>query len=262
MVTIVLLVSRVDYLQQVVSRIELLECDRNETNILCIVDGDDALYVRTRNLINGTKFRDRLTKRLDYPGERSRFDIQTRRERISAAHNQARDLIQHTYGHVFSVEDDTLVGHEALKKLLRTATLSRACAFVEGVELGRWDTPYVGAWIADDVYQPTRLTSVENKQPVLPDEPPTKIDAGGLYCALMRADLYKQHNFRCDNGLGPDINFGLEARQLGYDNYIDWDVPCVHLYSKMGVEYKLTPKDESKITTLSKINNKKWHTSS
>lgn len=258
MTTIVLLVSRDEFLTKVITCLELLECDKEQTNILCIVDGDNALYIKTRNLVQGMKFNQRLTVRSDFPGSKLNTDIPTRRRRIAFAHNQARDLIQHTDGYVFSVEDDTLFGPTALEKLLRVANTNRAFAFAEGVELGRWGVPYVGAWLADDIYDTKELTSVENIYPVSEDQVPTRIDAGGLYCALIRADLYKQHEFNSDNNLGPDINFGLELRQLGYDNFIVWTVPCKHLFKRGRKELEITPREKSRVVKITKQSNGKF----
>jgi hypothetical protein len=57
--------------------------------------------------------------------------------------------------------------------------------FIEGVELGRWGVPYVGAWRADDVYEPTKFESA------MPQEGPTagsveEIDAGGSTATSLR----------------------------------------------------------------------------
>ena len=259
MVTIVLLVSRIDFLERVISKIELLECKNQDTNILAVVDGDDALYVKTRNLIQGTKFNQRLTVRSDYPGNGSRYNIKERRQRIAFAHNQARQLIQHDEGYVFSVEDDTLIGVKSLQKLMNIAINNRAFGMAEGVELGRWGVPYVGAWKADDIYETKQLTSLENKYTSPEDELVENIDAGGLFCSLIRADLYRQHEFTADNGLGPDVNLGLELRRLGYYNFIAWHVPCTHLNMKMGKEEKIKPSQETKIVKITLDNRKKWH---
>lgn len=259
MTTIVLLVSRQEFLERVCSRIELLNCNSSETNILCVVDGDAALYVKARNTINGMKFAQRLTVPLDVPGSTQRFNIGTRRARISAAHNQARSLISSSTKYVFSVEDDTLVPNTALETLTQVAIRHRAFGAAVGVELGRWGVPYVGAWNADDVYEPTKIVSVENKFTV-DSAPDQNIDASGLYCTLIRADLYRDHNFTSSNGLGPDINLGLELRRLGYENFISWDVGCVHLNTIFGLEVPISPSDESKIVTLTKMSDTKWKT--
>jgi hypothetical protein len=262
MITIVLVVSRAEYLEKVITSIELLECDKDQTNILCIVDGDDNLYLRARNLINGTKFIERLTVRADLDDNRSRLDVPTRRRRIVAIHNQARALIKHTSGYVLSVEDDTTFGPLALHKLLDVATRTRAFGMAEGVEIGRWGIPYVGAWKADDIYEPKQFVSVENIQPVPMGQPATNIDAGGMYLSLINAELYKKHNFNSDNGLGPDLNFGIDMRQQGYENFIVWTVPCTHHTEEMGKYKAVTPKDKTAIVTLTKLHNGKWHVKS
>lgn len=258
MITILLTVSRFDYLEKVITAIELLECDRMTTNFLCIVDGEDDLYLRARNLVSDTKFNERLTVRAVLDDNRSRLNVETRRKRIAAIHNQARNLIQHTTGYVLSIEDDTTFNPLSLRRLVDVASRQRAFGMAEGVELGRWGVPYVGAWRADDIYDTKELKSIENIYPVPIGQPATNIDAGGLYFALINADLYKQHIFTCDNGLGPDVNFGLENRRLGYENFIVWQVPCTHYNSVMGKEITLNPSDKTTIVTLTKQNNTKW----
>jgi len=261
MITILLTVSRADFLEKVITCLELQDVDHEEVNILCIVDGSNELYVKTRNLVNGMKFNQRLTVQSNNPGEPKRLEIRTRRMRIANNLNQARDLIQEDSGYIFSVEDDTTFGPYAIQRLKDVMITNRAAGFAEGVELGRWGVPYVGAWKANDIYNPTLLTSVENKMVIEPDEQPEEIDAGGLYCSMIRADLFKQHTFTSENGLGPDVNFGLELRQLGYQNFIAWNVPCQHHYIDMGKPKWISPADNSRVVALDKVNDVKWHTS-
>lgn len=258
MVTIVLTVSRDNYLTKVLSALELLKCNHNETNLLVIVDGNDELYVKTRNLANDLKFAQRLIVKTELPGAPSKLNIIERRKRIAAHHNQAKGLIPEDTDYVFSVEDDTTFEPNALQQLIQVAISHRAFAMAEGVEMGRWGVPYVGAWKADDIYEPTSLVSVENKYSY--DIPLTSenIDAGGLYCALIRADLYKLHNFTSENGLGPDVNFGLELRQLGFENFIVWSVPCTHHYEHMGVPKTITPDVDGRVVQLVKDSKTKW----
>jgi len=261
MITIVLTVSRSDYLEKVITAIELLECNENETKILCIVDGNEDLYLKTRNLVNDMKYIERLTIRAKLDDNRSRIDIPTRRNRITAIHNQVREHINQVGGYILSIEDDTTFNSNALQKLLYLAGRTRAFGMAEGVEVGRWSVPYIGAWRADDIYDTNQLISVENINPVAIGQPPSNIDAGGLYFALINADLYKQHEFTCDNGLGPDVNFGLENRKLGYENFIVWQVPCVHHNSVMGEYITLSPQDPTKVVTMTKQTANKWYVS-
>lgn len=261
MITIVLTVSRLDYLEKVITAIELLECDEKTTNLFCIVDGDEKLYLRARNLVSETKFAERLTVRAELDDNRSDINVDVRRQRIADIHNQAKTYIKHTNGYVLSIEDDTTFNKNALAKLLDVANRNRAFGMAEGVELGRWGVRYVGAWKADDIYKTKELKSVININPIPLGQPPTGIDAGGLYFALIRADLYKQHEFFSNNGLGPDVNFGLEIRRLGYENFIVWQVPCSHYTKINGVETKITPLDESRRVLMRKISDTKWRVS-
>lgn len=259
MITIVLPVSRDDFLAKVMTNLELLDCDTETTNILCIVDGDNELYIKVRNLINDTKFKQRLTVKASIGGVPNKIDVQTRRQRIAAIHNQAKELIAHNDGYVFLCEDDTTFPLNSLQVLLKVATNDSAIGFVEGVELGRWGTPYVGAWLADDVYDVKKLVSIENKPA---NAGVDKIDAGGLYCALAKVRSYKEHTFTSANGLGPDVNFGIELRQKGLQNYIAWQVQCKHYYIYKKEEAFISPEDKSQVATITHRHGAQWHVSS
>ncbi len=255
--TIVLLVSRPEFLTRVLSAIELLECSPTQTNILCIVDGPPSLFIRTRNLVQDMKFKNRLTVASPHKTSAPRLDIQARRRRIADAHNLARTLIGHEHGYVFSVEDDTLVPRLALKKLLDVAGQHRAFGMAEGVEVGRWGVKYIGGWRVNDIYDVKEIRSVD----VMPMTTGVEeIDAGGLYCALIRADLYKLHEFSSRNGLGPDVNMGLELRQLGFQNFIHWGIHCTHFNMQGGLETQVIPDESAQVVTLSKIDDNKWRT--
>lgn len=281
MITIVLMVSRNEYLAEVLTSLELMECEPEEVNILCIVDGDDDLFLTTRNRINGMKFNERLVVRSEVGELPTRLDVQKRRKHIAALHNQAGKLIGENVEWVLSVEDDTTFGRKALTKLFAVTRDYPALGFVEGVELGRWGVPYVGGWRVDDIYDTNKIVSVTRpdmtldklKIKRLPNESweadmateerltfngVEPIDAGGLYCALIRADLYKNHHFNSDNGLGPDVNFGIELRQTGHENFIHWGVPCKHYNYTMGKQQIITPDQETKQVTITKKSDKNW----
>ena len=259
--TILLIVSRLEFINKVISSIELLECDNNNTNLLCIVDGDNELYVKARNLIMGSKYKNRLTIKFNGGKTASRYNIKERRQRITDIHNYAKTLIEHDDGYIFLIEDDTTFGPLALKKLLKIADSNRAFGLAEGVELGRWGVPYVGGWVLDDIYDPEFIISVDNQIPIIdPTITNSSIDAGGLYCCLIKTFLYKSNVFFCHNGLGPDINLGINLRQQGFENYIAWDVPCWHHYIEKGELKVINPKEPSTIVTMIKQDEKKWKT--
>lgn len=252
--SIILTVSRTDFLPEVLSSIELLDCDPSYTNILCIVDGDSNLYVKVRNLIQTTKFNERLT--LQYPDRKpiKRFDTDARRKRIASIHRWAKEQLGSAVQYVFLTEDDTIVPSDALRKLRNHIVDTPGCVMAEGVEVGRWGIPYVGAWRFNDIYEPTSVTSLEYKTSGVEE-----IDAGGFYCTLMTAQAYKEQDFQLHESLGPDISMGLKMRQDGYINLVDWSVVCKHLnINSRGEKEILVPSEAVKPTTIKKKNDNNW----
>lgn len=226
-VTIVLPVSREDYLDKVFATLELTECNRNTTNLLVIVDGDSNLFVKTRNFVEMSKFAERLCIKFSDETKTPRYSTQMRAKRIAKIHNEIKEHIWKC-DYIFGLEDDTIIPYDAIKKLLRNYSNYPHAGFIQGVELGRWGVPYVGAWQVDDVYEPTKINSI------LPGTGLQEIDAGGFYCFLTTRDNYATHNFKPwqQNGLGPDVDFGLTLREMGQLNYIDWSIRCVHKRDK------------------------------
>ena len=77
-------VSREQFLLKVFASLELLDCDRERTTLLVFVDGDQALYDTTANLVDQSKFAERICVQGNIPGQRREFSINTRRRRIAA----------------------------------------------------------------------------------------------------------------------------------------------------------------------------------
>jgi hypothetical protein len=240
---IILPISREQHLLRVFASLELLECDRERTRLLAFVDGEADLFLTARNLVHESKFAERLCVQVDILGERREFSINTRRRRIAALHNKIRKLIK-PCEHVFLIEDDGVVPPDALSRLLADYQAHPFAGFIEGVELGRWGLPHVGARRADDVYDMKRLESAMPARPELlnnagraigrvPDHMVEEIDAGGLYACLTKYERYAGHEFKPYEGcaFGPDIEWGLELRRHGYRNYLDWTVGVEHLRS-------------------------------
>ena len=238
--TIILPISRDQHLLKLFASLELLECDRERTSLLAFVDGEADLFSTARNLVEQSKFAERLCVQGDIPGERREFSINTRRRRIAAVHNACRKLIKPSE-YVFLIEDDGVLPPDALSRLLADYQAHPYAGFVMGVELGRWGIPHVGAWHADDVYDMKRLESAMPARPELlndagraigavPDQVVEEIDAGGLYATLTRYERYVNHEFQPYEGcaFGPDVEWGIALRQQGYRNYLDWSVAVEH----------------------------------
>jgi hypothetical protein len=238
--TIILPISREQHLLKVFASLELLECDRERTSLLAFVDGEADLFRTAHNLVEQSKFAERLCVRGNIPGLRKEFSINTRRRRIAAVHNACRKLIK-PCEYVFLIEDDGVLPPDALSRLLADYQAHPFAGFIEGVELGRWGIPHVGAWRADDVYDMKRLESPMPARLELlndagraigrvPDQVVEEIDAGGLYACLTRYRHYVDHEFQPYEGcaFGPDIDWGIALRQQGYQNYLDWSVAVEH----------------------------------
>ena len=120
--------------------LELLECDRERTSLLAFVDGEADLFLSARNLVDQSKFAERLCVQGDIPGPRREFSINTRRRRIAAIHNEIRKLIK-PCEYVFLIEDDGVLPPDALSRLLADYLAHPYAGFIEGVELGRWGSP-------------------------------------------------------------------------------------------------------------------------
>lgn len=219
--TILLLVSREDYLDEVFTALNDLQCNKKTTALLCIVNGDNQLFVDTRNRCELSKFSQRLAIQVKPKQKIRQYDIGGRRKAIAELHNEAKTHINSEY--VFGIEDDTIVPKNALKRLMQYAD-DVELGMASGVELGRWGIPYIGAWRVDDINNPTSIVSLAKGTAVEP------IDAGGFYCFLTPAKHYQAHTFEPfdGNGLGPDVNFGLALRQQGLNNYADFDIKCTH----------------------------------
>ena len=251
----ILPVSRIQYLDRVLN--SLASQTHKPNYLIAIYDGPESQFLEARNKVVGLDFESVLFVRSN--NSESAISIFERRRHISAIHNQIGDLIGDA-DWVFSMEDDSIIPPDALERLIEVTKTKEKAGMVTGVELGRWGVPYVGAWTVDDIKDTQVITSVENR--VLETSLVQEIDACGLYCALIRADLYKEHEFFFHNGLGPDVNLGLFLRNQGFNNYIAWGIPVTHLTTSLMEEIEITPFDKSRIVTLEFLYGSTWQSSS
>lgn len=250
-ITIFMPVSRATYLDRIFAALELMECDAEYTNLLVIVDGDAKLFVDVRNRVEMSRFANRLCLQFKSKHVLRQFSIQERRLRISDIHNMAKENIQ-PCDYVFGIEDDTIIPTDALKKLMRAYGQYPFAGFIEGIEMGRWGIPYIGAWTVDDIYSPTKIQSTPLKKGI------QEIDSGGFYCFITKYDLYKNHMFKPygengSNDLGPDVDYGLALRQIGLLNYADYSIQCAHMKKDEMLTFKNT---DPRIVTFTKKENR------
>ena len=236
MITIVMPVSRDTFLPRVFASLEFLICDRHETNLLTYVDGDQTLFEKARNYTTSSKFAERLCV-FRGKGQSNPTSIKSRRQRIADIHNEIKRFIGKT-DYIFLVEDDTLYHPSTLRKLQEAYSNYPHAGLISGVQVGRWGLKYVGLWKTDNVYDIKRIESLRL------GEGTQKIDASGLYCLLTKKETYMKHEFKhYEDILGPDVDFGIELRKQGFDNYVDFRVNCIHL----------TPKEELKVENIQTI---------
>lgn len=239
MVNIILPISRSDYLKPVFDCLDKLKTPKN-TELLIILDGDLELKkkveARLDNFILPPNLNDKFAKiQLVEFGENPAETINERRYRISAIHNKAKHYVNEDCDYVLLLEDDTVYPDDTLKELKTTFDAFDNVGYVTGVELGRHKSKYVGAWVADNNEDPRVIESVMPSNKMY-----EKISAGGLYCCLVRSNLYTSHNFEPfdkvgTNGLSCDVNFGLDIIKRGYNNYINWNIECDHIGEKGSV---------------------------
>ena len=252
-ITAILPISRTKYLDRVIT--SLINQTYKPHSLLVVYDGPDSDYLAVRNKIVGLDFAQVLCVQSN--NKSVAFSIPDRRRHIVSIHNQLRGLIGDA-DWVFSIEDDGVLQPDSLDRLVNVAQYHQDAGMVTGVELGRWGVPYVGAWVVDDMNDVQVITSIENKTLQALPFAVQEIDACGLYCALIRADYYKQHEFFTDNGLGPDVNLGLFLRQNGFKNYIDWGVSVTHLTDRDGDEIEIHATSSAKVVRLTRLSGDRW----
>ncbi len=232
MITIILPISRTDFLKPVFDCLINLE-KPDDTELLIITDGDVNLERAVDKRLDSVNFA--KIQVVSY-GEKPATTINERRYRIADIHNKAKHYVSNECQYVFLVEDDTTYPKDALKKMTDRLKIIPELGFIEGVQLGRHNSPYIGAWSIDK----NEVTSMLPMEIMGKIQGIQEISAGGLYCCLARADLYKSHHFEPfdkigTNGLSCDVNFGVYIRTKGYLNIIDWSIHTDHIGDKGSV---------------------------
>lgn len=228
-VNIVMPISRPDFLKRIFAQLDLMPCDREQVNIVTLVDGDLKLFELARNLTVGSKFNQKLCV-FRSKGIPSVGNVRGRRKRISDIHNELKTYVK-TCDFIFSLEDDTLIPLNTLERLLNCYGDYPHAGFISGLEVGRWGFSSIGAYHVNDVYEPTKFNSLpypETKAPGTSDL--ERVDAAGLYGCLIKKDNYIKHDFKpFEDALGPDVDFGLSLRRVGFFNYVDKSLRFRHL---------------------------------
>ena len=256
MTTILLLVSRSEYLDLVFAGLEMLNCNAGQTNLLVIVDGNPSLFINARNKTELSKFNERLCTQFVTTQPFKNNDLAYRRRRISEIHNFAKQYIKKSK-YIFCIEDDTTFGVGTLQRLLDDFAMLPFAGMIQGAQIGRHGINHYGAWKVDDVYEPTVIESLLPPNISTPwKDSLRECDAGGLFCMITKAENYMAHEFKPfdTNTLGPDFDYGIELRKQGYKNYTDWSIRCNH-HTKRGV---ISPSSTEAQTVMFKKVEQRW----
>jgi hypothetical protein len=177
-----------------------------------------------------------------YPGEFA--DVSYRRERICMMKEKSKELLSKT-AFVFCLEDDTIAPPNAFSKLMENLTADDDIAVSSGVEVGRWTSPIIGAWMIEPLEHPNKITSIRYKKWGI-----REVDGCGWYCYVTYTSSYKAAHYRYEaESLGPDVVYAYDQRKAGYRVVIDWSIACTHLlengkniipseYTTVGIWYR------------------------
>lgn len=156
------------------------------------------------------------------------FKISRRRDRIAQGKEDCKKFIGDA-DYVMGIEDDCRIPKDAMQRLLGHIQ-KKDVGFVQGVQVGRWYTKYIGAWKFDNLYNPSRIYSLPYRDAWSKWLPKhlEDIDGGGFYCYMTKASLYKDADYKWKDPLGPDVWYGVGLRKKGYKCLMDWGLVIGH----------------------------------
>jgi hypothetical protein len=224
--------TRPEYVKRWFDDLASTDLDPANTNLAFIIDiGEDdfgqhlgaKIYSRILDEMNRTNYRKYIIAR-NYE-HKVMGSITMRRKRIAEVHNQSKQMIIALDGqYVLGLEDDTVFTNLCVERLFRPFKNDNV-GLVSAYEAGRWNMKMIGIWGFDDVKNPKECWTE------LPGKDYAEIDAAGFYCYLTPTTLYLQHQYDTEvaDPYGPDVRYGLDLRQQGFHNYVDWSQPCGHI---------------------------------
>lgn len=182
----------------------------------------------------------------------SEVNVGKRRERIMNVWNTAKTLIPDDVELVFTIEDDTDVPFNALTALIQdydnlTANGAKV-GLVSGIQVGRWGFKMIGAWRVDDVNNMKTAETIPFSMKHILE----KVDAAGFYCFVTPAHLFKSADY-IFNQFGADVNYGLQVRQKGFQNYVDWTIKTGHV-----LQHKTLYPDEKCVVVKYELTDGEW----
>lgn len=245
-ITIVLPVSRADYLTQVFDGLKKQTFDHKKIHLFIYVDGDHQLYQKAERFARGTDYYTTVSWRKK--GLPTVGSVPRRRKRIADIHNEIKGFITTEY--VFLTEDDTVIPDNAIE-LLYQKIQENNIGFVSGIELGRWGYSYIGVWKVDCHKEPVVIESLLMQNGLV------EVDCAGFYCMLTKKEYYQAHEFKpYEKILGPDFMFGIYLKQKELQNFAHFDIKCDHLTKRGKISY-----NNIQTATFIKLNANQWRLS-
>lgn len=203
--------------------------DPARTNLAVVIDIDDPFILRQLQVFaekNG--YRKFIYKMNDFnPNE---VKIAARRLRIADVKNQSKALIAQCDGDIIlSLEDDTHFPNLDIYRLIDPLQRDQV-GFVQGVQCGRWGVKMIGAWRSDNPLDPYHIETLMPPAETGSESPYESIDGGGWYGYATKKHLYLQCEYYASSGQpwGPDVNYGLWLKRMGFECYIDWHTVFGH----------------------------------
>lgn len=229
MIQLLVPLSREWRIKDLVKEINEIDFVNQKVDVLFVLDNSQVKKSRVEQQVAFDN-KDIVSHRvvLHRDGQPVEGNIFERRRRIAKVMNFAKKHIRKDCELTLVIEDDTVFKKEDFKKLYYDYRVLQKqgvdVGLVSGVQAGRWALKIVGAWIVDDVNNPTTLKSIKfTRKEIL-----KRVDATGMYFFLIDSKSLKMHEFS-GNDLAPDVGLGLDLRRRGKENVVDWTVSLGHL---------------------------------
>lgn len=172
------------------------------------------------------------TKRFIYVDENPAKGIEQRRKRIAFNHNTfLRPAVNSFDGEwVFQVEGDAVLPENALERLISDIEFLNDpyLGYVSGAQVGRHGIYHIGAWNFERRDTASPFRSIDYRSRGL-----HQVDATGFYCLLAKKEAWLAAKPRwTDEPYGPDVVWGLNMCDKGYNIFIDMDLHIGHKVGK------------------------------
>lgn len=217
--SVVVLVSRPEYLNTVTENLEKLELPGSSELVVMIDNsniGDSFVTEEIKKRFYATTI-----KNISHTKPPSGASPQAR-NRISQVRNESKPLVGDTH-YVFSFEDDTVIPADAFMKL--SMNIDDKTGVISGVQVGRHTEKIIGAWFADHYWFPSEFTTLGKNEITTPL---VSVSGTGMYCYITPTKTYKEAQYGWHMPVGPDVWYGLFCLSKGLTVRVDQSVVCGH----------------------------------